>query len=319
MERIKILSIDGGGIRGIIPAFILAEIERRTKKPIAELFHLIAGTSTGGILALALTKPSSEGKPAYTAEELISLYEVEGPVIFHRPLLHKIRALGNLVEEKYPSSGIEKILDKYFKDSRLKDALTDVIITAYEIERRISFFFKSRRAKEDSNYDFLMKEVARATSAAPTFFEPSRIDLYSDYYALVDGGVFANNPAMCAYAEALKNYPNINREDFLVVSLGTGEATRCIPYEEAKRWGLAGWLVPLLGIVFDGINDTVDYQLRQILPKESYYRFQVVLYQGNEDMDDASSQNIRILKLLAEELINKEKDKLDRLCEELMK
>lgn len=84
-KTIKILSIDGGGIRGIIPALILAEIEQRTGKPICQMFDLIAGTSTGGILALGLTRPDDTGQPAYRAEDLVRLYKTEGPVIFPGP------------------------------------------------------------------------------------------------------------------------------------------------------------------------------------------------------------------------------------------
>ena len=320
---IRVLSIDGGGIRGIIPAIILAEIEKRTKKPVSELFELIAGTSTGGILALGLTKPDDRGRPHYTAEELISLYEKEGATIFSRSPWHHIYSLWNLAEEKYPADGIEGALDGYFGQAHLRDALTETIITSYDIERRLPFFFRSRRAKEDSDYDFPMKKVARATSAAPTYFEPAKIESEdsSDYYALVDGGVFANNPAMCAYAEVRNTRPGA--DDFLLVSLGTGELTRSLPYEEVKGWGLALWAQPILSVVFDGVSDTVDYQLRQLLPParngvERYYRFQTRLNEGNDDLDDASRTNLRVLWLLAEAIISDNDRVLDALCDQLV-
>ncbi|OKH21069.1 patatin [Hydrococcus rivularis NIES-593] len=261
---LKILSIDGGGIRGIISAIILAEIEKLTQKPISELFALIVGTSTGGILALGLTVPNAEGKPRYSAEDLIALYENEGGRIFSRSLWHKIRAAGNLLEEKYPSDGIKGVLAEYFGETRLKEALTEVLITSYEIEQRIPFFFKSTSAKDSlktASRDFFMKQVARATSAAPTYFEPIRIetDDLAKSYALIDGGVFANNPTMCALVEAKTTFPDVN--DFLVVSLGTGELIRPILYEQAREWGKAEWGQPLLSVVFSGINKTVDYQL----------------------------------------------------------
>jgi patatin-like phospholipase/acyl hydrolase len=99
----KVLSIDGGGIRGIIPAMVLAEIEERTGKPIAEMFDLIAGTSTGGILALGLAMPEDGGRPRYTASELIELYEDEGASIFSG----RVGTIRNLFEERYPSAGVE--------------------------------------------------------------------------------------------------------------------------------------------------------------------------------------------------------------------
>lgn len=107
----QVLSIDGGGIRGITRAMVLAEIERRTGKPASELFDLVAGTSTGGILALGVTTPGRGGKPQYGAKRLIVLYESEGGRIFHRPVWHRIRAVGNLAEERYPSEGIEEVAE----------------------------------------------------------------------------------------------------------------------------------------------------------------------------------------------------------------
>jgi patatin-like phospholipase/acyl hydrolase len=282
---------------------------------------LIAGTSTGGILALGLTMPDDKGTPKYKAERLVELYEKEGEIIFSRSIWHRIRAVGSLVEEKYPSKGIESVLKKYFDNARFKDALTEVLVTGYEIERRIPWFFKSRYAKDKSKkgYDFPLTEVARATSAAPTYFEPALIKTGNgnDYYAIVDGGVFANNPAMCAYAEAKSTHPQA--DDFLVVSLGTGEFTKPLIFNEVKGWGLAQWAQPILSVVFDGVSDTVDYQLKQLLePNKRYYRFQTRLDVDNDDMDDASQMNIRTLKLLAETLIRDNKEKIKSLCKQLV-
>src|SRR5215204_3709350 len=137
----KVLSIDGGGIRGIIPAMVLAEIERLTGKRIAEMFDLVAGTSTGGILALGLTKPGQDGKPQYSAKKLIDLYETEGGKIFSIPVWHQIHSVGGVAEEKYPATGIEEVAKEYFGELRLAEALTEVLVTAYEIEKRGPWFF----------------------------------------------------------------------------------------------------------------------------------------------------------------------------------
>jgi uncharacterized protein len=329
---IKVLSIDGGGIRGIIPAMVLGEIEDRTGKPASELFDLIAGTSTGGILALGLAKPAvGSNKPQYKAEELAELYEKEGGRIFSRSVWHRTRALGSTLEEKYPSEGIEGVLDEYFGETRLQDALTSVLVTAYEIERRIPWFFRSEKAKERIDYDFPMKQVARATSAAPTYFEPVKIGAEgsSDYYALIDGGVFANNPALCAYVEArgyleMEGSPYPPDADLLLVSLGTGELTRTLPYEEAKEWGLVRWAQPILSVVFDGVSDTVDHQMSELLRRRKkdgtrrYWRFQRRLDEGNDDMDDAGRTNVRVLKLLAESIVREDDAALSDLCARLV-
>jgi uncharacterized protein len=320
---VKILSIDGGGIRGIIPASILVEIEKRTKQPIYKLFDLIAGTSTGGIIALGLTKPDHEGKVEYTAEDIVKLYEDYGAKIFYQPIWRKINNLGSVLDEKYSAKNLDRILNNYFKNSLLSHALTDVLVTGYEIERRSAFFFKSHKAKKDKSRDFLMKDAARATSAAPTYFEPEKIptkDL-EKYYALIDGGVFAGNPAMCAYVEALKMFPL--EKNILVVSLGTGELEKPIYYDNAKNWGIAKWARPVLDVVLGGVSDTVDYQLKLLLPPKDhvkmYYRLQTRLEDINNAMDNTSDRNLRALRLFADNLIKDQSDTIDILCKQLLK
>jgi uncharacterized protein len=166
-----------------------------------------------------------------------------------------------------------------------------------------------------------MRDVARATSAAPTYFEPLQLTWGPHgERAFIDGGVHSNNPAMCAYVEARKIHPGEN--DFLVLSLGTGEPTRSMPYEEVKGWGLALWAQPILNVVFDGVADTVDYQLRELLPAEGddrrYYRFQTALAIGKDDMDDASATNIQALKKKAKEIIDENETALETLCAQLI-
>ena len=303
----RILSIDGGGIRGLIPALVLQEIERLSGRPVSDLFDLIAGTSTGGILALALVRPGANGRPAFSAGDMVELYEQQGSEIFSRSVWHWARALGNAFEEKYPSGPVERVLGRYFGETRLAEALTNVLITSYEIEERRPFFFKSHNAKKAAADDFAMRDAARSTSAAPTYFEPARVPTSgaTGYQALVDGGVYANNPAMCAYVEALCKW---TPERIVLLSLGTGEAVQPIPYKSAKDWGLVNWAQPILNVVFDGVSDTVDYQLRSLVGQDTgkltdYWRMQVRLKPGQDAMDDTSEANLRGLREAAEQLI----------------
>jgi patatin-like phospholipase/acyl hydrolase len=308
-------------MRGIIPAMIMAQIEARTQKPIAELFDMIAGTSTGGILALGLTKPlEGSKKPEHSAQSLVRLYETNGQQIFPHNTFSSLR---NLRDEKYSAQGLEAVLEKYFGATYLSEALTDILIPSYDIELRRPYFFKSFKAKLDTKRDFPMKKVARATTAAPTYFEPLKLETndLTDYYALIDGGVVANNPGMSAYVEAKSIYKDAT--DFLVVSLGTGEMTARLYYDKVKDWGLLEWAQPILNIVFDGSNDAVDYQLKELLSasedgKPRYYRFQTSLSGDMGDrMDDASPENVTSLKRLAQEMIDKNSDDLERLCQQL--
>ncbi len=320
MSRVvKVLSIDGGGIRGIIPCMVLKEIEERTKKSISDLFDLIVGTSTGGMIALGLTKPGADGRPEYDAGSMIDFYEKEGKRIFHSSIWKRVESAWNLLDEKYDPRGLNRVLKEYFGDTMLKEALKPVMITAYEIESRTPWFFRSERAKISDNYNFKMTEVARSASAAPTYFPPKKLDQKDDYYSLIDGGVYANNPSMCAYVEAKTMFPDT--KEMLFLSLGTGELTRRIQHKDAKDWGLAQWAHPLLNIIFDGQSDTADHQLKQLLQfsgsEKRYFRFQTRLDSGNDDLDDTRDRNLKALKLEAEEMIGKHRSDIDLLAKEL--
>lgn len=310
----NVLSVDGGGIRGVIPAMVLADLEERTGKPTCELFDLIAGTSTGGIIALALTVPGEDGKPRWTAQDLVGLYLTEGPHIFHRSLGKEITSGLGLLDEKYDAKPLEQALTKYMGDAMISAALTDVLVTSYDLEHRKPFFFKTDRAKEKPEHDWAMHEAARATAAAPTYFEPEKLTAQGATFALCDGGVFAANPAMCAYAEARRRHP---RADIRLVSLGTGQLTRPLHYEQVKGWGLIEWARPLFDVVFDGVSDATDYELTQLLPAADYTRLQVELIGASDSLDDAHEENLEHLQDLGRQLVVARQDDLARLATEL--
>jgi hypothetical protein len=304
----RILSIDGGGIRGIIPALVLAEIEEKTGRSTAENFDLIAGTSTGGILAVGFSKAGDDGKPAFSATALADLYRKRGKDIFRRSLWKGVSSIGGLADELYPSDGIETVLDEYFGDATLGSGLTRTLITTYDIWNREPVFLKSWKEKYRS---VQMKHAARATSAAPTYFEPAQVPIGGEIKALVDGGVFINSPCVSAYAEGLKVFPD--ETDIFVLSLGTGELVRRIDYQEAKGWGKAGWLLPLLSCMFDGVSDAADYQMKQLLG-ERYIRLQTKLWMASDDMDNATEGNISNLKMESESLIRSQQARIDTIC-----
>ena len=310
----KVLSIDGGGIRGLIPALVLAEIERRTGRRIAEMFDLIAGTSTGAIIAAALARRGDDGQPAHTAEAVAELYRSEGPKIFDRSLRQQITSVGGLVDEIYDDTALNAALATYLGESRLKDVLTDVLLTAYDVEGRFAFFFRSSRARLDDAYDFSLAEAARASSAAPTYFEAVQATdaAGARTYPLIDGGVYAVNPAMCAYTDVAGGETELE----VLASLGTGAQTKPFPFEEVRNWGKLEWVVPLIDIVFDGVADTVDFQAAA-LAGDRYRRFQAVLRYASDALDDASPSNLRRLEGDAERLIAERSADIETLCEEI--
>jgi patatin-like phospholipase/acyl hydrolase len=323
----KILAVDGGGIRGIIPALVLAAIEERTQRPICASFDLIAGTSTGGIIALGLTKPGEDGQVEKSASDLVRLYEEEGGTIFAHNLWQELH-LDAVRGAKYDPHGLETTLQKYFGERRLKEALKPVLIPSYDIEKQTPIFFKSLKAQADPASDFAMRDVARSTSAAPTYFPPKKIPTTDplDYYALVDGGVVAGNPALCAYAEAIRMLRATNGDpnSIMLVSLGTGELRHPLNYDDAVNWGLLGWAQPIFDIVLQGSNDTVNYQLQQLLQPEgtarTYYRFQLELSQEIAQIDDASPANLKHLMDATRDYVGHADTRadLDELCQRLV-
>ncbi|NOX56020.1 MAG: patatin [Planctomycetes bacterium] len=342
----RILSIDGGGIRGIIPAQVLAKFEQilskmpqsQTKKRkqgarsqkasdearpprIADFFDMIAGTSTGGILTcLYLCPRQGSSQPRFSASDAVDLYCENGDEIFDVPLRHKIRSVMGTVDEKYPSEGLEELLDQYLGELRLSDLLKPCLIPAYDIRRRRTVFFTQHDAKNSDAADFLLRDVCRATSAAPTYFEVAKVRSRTGVsFPLIDGGVFANNPTLCAYAEARKLW-QVDAKNLAILSLGTGGVRKPYYYKEAKDWGLVGWVRPVIDIMMSGVAETVDYQVQKIFESvkrpEQYLRINVELTPSrlrpgmSPDMDDASTENLNGLRELGEELAEEYEDAL---------
>lgn len=313
-DLVRVLSIDGGGIRGIIPALVLQDIEQSIGKPIAKAFDLIAGSSTGAILALGLAVEDSDGTPLHTAGQLVQLYEQDGRRIFRSPTWRRMLHLGRVFGEKYPSSALKRVLNETFGPATLQDCVTDVLIPSYEIERGRPFFFRSRKASlQAASRDVPLVEVALAASAAPTYFAPARLGGAEDddHLTFVDGGVFANNPAMCAFVEARYTHPG---KECLVVSMGTGRWRRSMLSEHLRGWGAARWARFILGVVFDGTSSAVDYQLDHLLPHDRYFRFQVDMQAGSRRLDDASWANVRRLRADARHLLRSERRRIRDLC-----
>jgi len=323
----RVLALDGGGIRGLIPAEVLRHIESHTR-PISESFDLIAGTSTGGILALGLTKPDNSGKPQFSAGDMCDLYLKEGATIFPHSIFQDLKTLHGLTDARYPSAPIEKILAEHFGETMLSKALTEVVVPSYDLTAPGPFFFKREyAANEGEDWDVPMALAARATSAAPTYFDPAVLasaDGHADH-ALVDGGTFANNPTLSGYVDALrlKKVPRI-----VVVSIGTGRPPQTpgsgpIPIESAKAadFGLARWARPILEVVLDGVPKAVEYQMNVIQDAHPgdlrYFRLQSDLPTASHALDDASPENCAKLVADARTLIDENGKTLEEIFAEL--
>ena len=329
MARTKysILALDGGGIRGVIPAAVLDAIEQRLGRPAYELFDLVAGTSTGGIIALGLTVPG-RGGAAFTAADLVRLYRDHGDQIFPRPTFAgRLRTGWGWADVRYRAEPLEELLRDRFGTVKLSQALREVVIPSYDLSKPAPFFFKRKYARDESHHwDVEMWRAARASSAAPTYLDPAQLPAFEDEgdHALVDGGVFANNPAACAYVDALDLWPG--DAQMHVVSIGTGQPPEVpgrgnipIPYQRARRWGLMRWARPIVDVVFDGAADAVEYQMLRLCrhgdeATPRYFRLQSSLPTASHRLDDASPRNLDALLRDAAALLREKAAELDSVC-----
>jgi patatin-like phospholipase/acyl hydrolase len=311
VPSIKVLAIDGGGIRGIIPATILTEIQKRLGMDLFQVFDLVAGTSTGGIIALGIGTSCKNNGP-YSPSELVDLYVQNGPKIFKKNLLTPER---QVILPKYSPEALESALAQFFQDAEFQSALTPLLISSYDLQGQVPFFFKSHRIAGDPTYNWKLTDIARATSAAPTFFSPLHLTRDGQDYALVDGGVFVNNPSMAAYAEARALYPDATQ--FIVVSVGTGDRQDRITYASAKDWGLLGWARQIVPVFMDSVSEAVDYELNA-LPGCTYHRLQVPhLQEASSDIDNVEPLNLENLQSVAEEYLLSIAGDLATICAEL--
>jgi patatin-like phospholipase/acyl hydrolase len=340
----RILSIDGGGLRGLIPAQVLVYVEQRIQEKtgnpaarIADYFDLFAGTSAGGISSCLYLTPdfTRENRPKYQAEDVVNFFLREGHRVFYKSLLHTIKNLGGFINEKYSHYEFQQLSSDFLGDLKLSELLKPCLITAYDIENRRTHFFTQHDAQLNPKQDYLVRDVLRATSAAPTFFEVAQILSFSnDTYHLVDGGVFANNPALCAYAEVRNKFNHASEikknqtksptaKDMVILSLGTGDVKKGYPYKEAKDWGNISWLIPLFDIIMTGVAETVDYQMKQIYDAiespQQYLRINPILpKKGVLPIDDASAKNLSAIQQLGKEQTRQSQQSLDDFIDLLL-
>lgn len=279
----KILSLDGGGLRGLITARMLQRLNARPA--IAgwlDKADLIAGTSTGGILALGL----AAGK---TPQQIADLYKIKGPDIFDDSLLDNVLDLGRTIGAEYSSRVLRKELRAIFGATTLAQLGRKVTIPTFDLdneatganERTWKPKIFHNFSGPDSDGEFLAADIALYTSAAPTYF-PS-----ADGY--IDGGVFANNPSLVALAQAIsqqnKAAERANIDDVVLLSVGTGKSLNYIK-GKTLDWGYAQWVKPLITILMDGVAGIADYQASQLLG-ERYRRLEIIFDESESIALDA--------------------------------
>ncbi len=304
----KILSLDGGGIRGLYGACLLALIEKEMTdvRSIADFFYMIAGTSTGGIMALGLGLKI----PAIKIEHL---YREDGKKIFHQPWYWRIPALKFLRHCRralYDHKALENLLYREFGDQTLGEASTRLIIPAFMTPKTEIAVFKTDHHPDYKNdHKSKVWEIARATSAAPTYLSGHD----SDNIMFLDGGVWANCPIMAAVVDALSAY-DITREQIEILSIGTGNSPFEITLKNAKK-GLWDWKEVIKGAMFL-TTDNALAQAALLLGPDKITRLEPSQEAAGIDLDDWAS-SAHILPSMATNHFIAHKDNLERFFDTL--
>jgi patatin-like phospholipase/acyl hydrolase len=298
--KFRILSIDGGGLRGVVPVLIIQEIERRTGKKITDLFDLIAGTSTGGLIACGLAVSDNGTTPKYTIEDIAKVYSDRGKDIFPEKNFLKsiISGITALKQPKYSAKGLQKVLEELFGNTRMSDCIKPVFVSSFDLFNNEALLFKSRHALNYAENNALLVDVCRATSAAPTYLPAYKFIYENKQRVCVDGGIYMNNPSMGALIEVLKyhnespyNRAELKLDDVTVLSLGTGHYTGEIARQKVESWGLLDWASKITDVMMQAVNQTTTYETEELLSTGNFLRINPhILDPRFADMADSSKK-----------------------------
>ncbi|MCB1592072.1 MAG: patatin-like phospholipase family protein [Alphaproteobacteria bacterium] len=320
-------------MRGIISGRVLEYLESRLEVPVQSRFYMSSGSSAGGLIVASTSLVGNA--PILTAGEAKNLFIDEGPDIFRKGFLERtfdVR-LPNLFRARYDGKHLDQVLRNTFGDLKLSDIDSDLLVSSYDIVRRKEKLFKSWEARgnftnpydEDEDprsKDYTLFDVARATSSAQSYFNVHTAhNMLGQPSHLIDGGNFANNPALLVYSDAVRRYGPSHQ--YVVLSLGTGETERPLDAKALKNAGIIRWASPTLDINLGSMRSH-DYIMRTLIG-DDYFRVQSDLRRHDplrpapsDAFDDASRKNIERLQETAEALVRKERHRLDCFADFLL-
>ncbi|CAA0840931.1 Patatin-like protein 2 [Striga hermonthica] len=339
-RTVTVLSIDGGGIRGIIPGTILAYLESKLQEldgpnaRIADYFDVIAGTSTGGLIATMITAPGTDNRPLYAAKNITTFYLDHSPKIFPKSSRDNfVLRLTNLIGgPKYDGKYLKSLVQGLLGNLTLSQTLTNVVIPSFDIKRLQPVIFTTKDGKSVVSKNALLSDVCLGTSAAPTYLPPHYFEIRDGRgqvrtFDLIDGGVAANNPTLVALTHIskqilvgdfeLEGMQPMDSERMLVLSLGTGVAKQEQKYSarEAAGWGSLSWIfnggsTPVIDVFSDASSDMVDIHVSTIFQSlrndHNYLRIQDDTLSGDASSVDVSTvKNMQTLVQIGEGLLKK--------------
>ena len=313
-KKFRILCIDGGGLRGVIPLQVIKSIENITKQPIHKTFDLVAGTSTGGLLTCALTFgdiDSTVGNTRkYSLDEIQEIYVKRGKEIFPKygRIKSSYNALKKWIRPEYNPNSLQNILVEYFGENRITSCLKPIFIASFNIHRNIPIFFTTREATLQEEKNANLFEVCRATSAAPTYFPSYSFNYDSENIICIDGGIIMNNPSIGALIEVLgnsdyKHYKvnerKLDLKNIAILSLGTGRSKKNLNSIESHKWGRKDWIKPVIDISTAGPVKVTHNQISTLFQasglEKNYLRVDIDIDEIHSEMSDSSEQTINYL------------------------
>jgi len=329
--KFRILSIDGGGLRGIIPLQVIKKIEKITNQPIHKTFDLIAGTSTGGLLTCALllrdNSSCEANKRKYTLDQIEEIYLKKGKTIFprYKHLRWLFVHIKKWIYPKYAGKNLEKVLREYFADYKINNCLKPIFITSFDISKNTHVFFTYREALLEYKKNPYLVDICRATSAAPTYFQTYTFFYPTEKIVCIDGGLIMNNPSMGAFFEVLGNTSfklyqmggdKIEIKDIAILSLGTGYTEKLCNSVYNRNWGRLQWIKKIIDIALGAPSIIIDEQLestfREMGLRSNYLRLNVKIDEKYAEMDDSREEALNHYLEKASEITN-DLNKIEKL------
>nr|P07745.1 RecName: Full=Patatin; AltName: Full=Potato tuber protein; Flags: Precursor [Solanum tuberosum]CAA27588.1 patatin [Solanum tuberosum] len=326
-EMVTVLSIDGGGIKGIIPAIILEflegqlqEVDNNKDARLADYFDVIGGTSTGGLLTAMITTPNENNRPFAAAKDIVPFYFEHGPHIFNYS--------GSIFGPRYDGKYLLQVLQEKLGETRVHQALTEVAISSFDIKTNKPVIFTKSNLAESPQLDAKMYDICYSTAAAPIYFPPHHFVTHTSNGAtyefnLVDGAVATvGDPALLSLSVATRlaqddpafsSIKSLDYKQMLLLSLGTGtnsEFDKTYTAEEAAKWGPLRWMLAIQQMTNAASSYMTDYYISTVFQarhsQNNYLRVQENALTGTTtEMDDASEANMELLVQVGETLLKK--------------
>ena len=328
-KYVRVLAVDGGGMRGLLALKCLEYLEKRSGRPVCELFDVMVGTSSGAFVVAALAVPLDHDTPRFTAAELIKEFPGLWAKTLKTSLIHPLLSLEGRTAPKYFTRTRQKVFQEFFGDTQVGAALTTIILPAYSTKDQVPFLFASDMGKSTSFSgasgraiteagDFFLADAVTAATCDPAVSAPSKItnSARDQTETLVGAGAYANNPSLLALSEALLRYPG---KQCVLISLGAG-VSPTVPEDAASGWRKSGDAEEIMRIAAEASQFTNAQISSSLLrfgsgPVAAYIRLDIPLPANALPADDGSEQNAKDLAALAEKLTSQKSATLDRTAD----